>query len=318
METLPITLSVVIPVYNEEAVIPMSFSHIYSVLSDLQVSFEIIFVNDGSSDKSRFLIESLAQHHNEVRLINFSRNFGHQSAITAGLRYAKGEAIVMMDADLQDPPELIPSMIQKWKNGYDIVYAKRISRIGENWFKKATAALFYRTLSFFADVKIPVDVGDFRLIDRKVCDVLNQFNERHRYLRGLSVWVGFKQGDVPFIRQKRAEGNTKFSLYKMIQFALDAISSFSIKPLRLAAYIGFILSFIGFVYLGVVLYEKMVTGQTIQGWASLVSILLVSHGIMFIILGIMGEYIGRIYEEVKNRPHYIVESTIGIDSLAHG
>jgi dolichol-phosphate mannosyltransferase len=241
-----------------------------------------------------------------VRLIDFARNFGHQTAITAGMDYATGDAVVVIDADLQDPPEVIPELIAKWREGYDVVYGKLAERKGETWFKRLTAAAFYRVLRSLTDVEIPVDTGDFRLIDRKVCDALKGVRERNRYIRGIISWLGFRQTGVEFVREKRYAGETKYPLRKMLHFASDAITSFSVKPLKIATYVGFTVSLGSFLYLLVVLYLRLFTERTVTGWASTMAVSLFFNGVVLMVLGIVGAYIGRIYDEAKGRPLYVV------------
>jgi dolichol-phosphate mannosyltransferase len=306
-----IQYSIIVPVYNEELVIQVSYERLTKVMKEANESYELIFVNDGSKDNTIKLIEAIAEKDHQVKVINFSRNFGHQPAITAGMQYAIGKAIVVIDADLQDPPEVILKMIEKWKEGFDIVYGKRLERKGETFFKKVTAKSFYRTLDYLTDVQIPVDVGDFRLIDRKVCDALNSLPERDRYVRGLVSWVGFKQTAVEFVREERFAGETKYPLKKMIKFAMDGITSFSYKPLKLATYLGVTVSGGAFIYLIYVICQKLFTDSTVEGWASLIGINLLFNGIILIMLGIIGEYIGRIYNEAKGRPLYIVSELKG-------
>lgn len=301
--------SVVVPVYNEEEVILESCKRLKKVLDSLHETYEIIFVNDGSKDKTAAIINELCEMDKKLKLINFSRNFGHQIAVTAGMDFAEGDAIVVIDADLQDPPEVIPKMIEKWKEGFEVVYGKRLERKGETYFKKVTAKVFYRFLKKMTDVDIPVDTGDFRLIDRKVCDALKQVNERNRYVRGLISWLGFKQTGVEFTRDKRYAGETKYPLKKMLKFAFDAIASFSYKPLKLASYTGMLLSLFSFAYLIVVIYLRLFTDITYPGWASILAVNLFFNGIILIILGIIGEYIGRIFDEAKGRPLYIITNS---------
>lgn len=299
--------SIIVPVYNEEEVIMETYKRLKDVMDALKESYEIIFVNDGSRDKTAFIIEQVCEKNENIKLIDFSRNFGHQTAITAGMDYSQGDAIIIIDADLQDPPEIIPRMIQKWREGYDVVYGKRLERKGDSLFKKFTAKMFYRFLRKMTDVDIPVDTGDFRLIDRKVCDALKTVNERNRYVRGIISWLGFKQTGLEFVRDKRFAGETKYPLKKMLKFAFDAIASFSYKPLKLASYAGLLLSALSFVYLLVIIIQKIfVKGSTVQGWASILAVNLFFNGIVLIILGIIGEYIGRIYDEAKGRPLYVV------------
>jgi len=304
-------ISVIVPMYNEEEVIGTTFTRLKEVMDSTEDRYELIFVNDGSKDRSADIIRELSNVHKEVVLIDFSRNFGHQIAITAGMDYARGDAIIIIDADLQDPPEIMLQMIEKWREGYEVVYGKRIKRKGETWFKKTTAMMFYRTLRALTSVDIPNDTGDFRLIDRKVCDVLKGLKEKNRFVRGLISWIGFKQTSVEFVREERFAGVTKYPFKRMLKFALDAITSFSYKPLRIASYIGFTISFVSFVYLLIVLYQRLFTQSTTAGWASIVAINLLFNGIILILLGVIGEYIGRIYDETKNRPLYIVREAVG-------
>ncbi|HIW31729.1 MAG TPA: glycosyltransferase family 2 protein [Candidatus Paenibacillus intestinavium] len=310
MSTRSVMYSVIVPMYNEEEVITTTFERLTEVMKQTKESYELIFVNDGSKDDSAAIITELATIHDEVILIDFSRNFGHQIAITAGMDYANGQAIIIIDADLQDPPEVMLMMIEKWKQGYEVVYGKRIKRKGETWFKKTTAKLFYRLLRMMTNVEVPTDTGDFRLIDRKVCDVLKGLKEKNRFVRGLISWVGFKQASVEFIREERFAGVTKYPLKRMVSFALDAITSFSYKPLRIATYVGFAISFFSFIYLLVVVYQRIFTDSTEAGWASIIALNLLFNGIILILLGVIGEYIGRIYDESKNRPLYIVREVV--------
>lgn len=310
---MSIRYSVVIPVYNEEAVVQESYRRLKAVMGSTGEAYELIFVNDGSRDKTEEMVSALCDADSCVRLLSFSRNFGHQTAITAGMDASSGQAVVVIDADLQDPPEIILEMIAKWKEGYDVVYGQRISREGETWFKKLTAKGFYRILKALTSVDIPVGTGDFRLIDRKVCDVLSSLNEKNRYVRGLVSWVGFKQTAVRFHRQERYAGETKYPLKKMLKFAMDGITTFSYKPLKLTSYLGFFVSLCSFLYLLVVLYLKLFTEKTVSGWASAVSVSLLFNGVILMMLGIIGEYIGRIYDETKNRPLYIIRERKGFE-----
>ncbi len=309
-----IICSVVVPVYNEEQVVLESYKRLKTVMDSIKEPYEIIFVNDGSRDRTARIINEICDADKNIKLVDFSRNFGHQIAITAGMDYSEGSAIVVIDGDLQDPPEVIPQMLEKWREGYDVVYGKRARRNGESLFKKLTAAAFYRLLQKMTDVEIPVDTGDFRLIDRKVCDALKRINERNRYVRGIISWLGFRQTGVEFVRDGRFAGETKYPLKKMLKFAFDAITSFSYKPLKLATYLGFILSLFSFIYLLEVLYERLFTHNTIQGWASTLAVNLFFNGIILMILGVVGGYIGRIYDEAKGRPLYIVREERNISS----
>ncbi|WP_054023723.1 glycosyltransferase family 2 protein [Bacillus sp. FJAT-28004] len=311
MKLSAVKYSVIVPMYNEEEVIEHTYERLKLVMDNTNEPYELIFVNDGSKDRTVELVSMICDFDPNVRLINFSRNFGHQIAISAGMDYAQGDAIVVIDADLQDPPEVIIDMIAKWKEGFEVVYGKRLKRKGETMFKKMTAKLFYRTLRSLTNVDIPVDTGDFRLIDRKVCDVLRGLKEKNRFVRGLVSWIGFNQTMVEYEREERFAGETKYPLKKMIAFALDGITSFSYKPLKIATYIGFTLSISSFLYLLVVIFQKLFTGTTIAGWASIVAVNLLFNGIILMLLGIIGEYIGRIYDESKNRPLYIVREAQG-------
>ena len=308
-----IVLSVIIPIYNEEEVLPETYKRLSVVMERFGESYELIFVNDGSRDRSPHMLADLCAQDRNVKFINFSRNFGHQPAITAGMDYARGQAVVVIDADLQDPPELILEMVGKWRDGFDVVYGKRTKRKGESLFKKITSKLFYRFLRSMTKVDIPKDTGDFRLIDRKVCDAMKALPERNRYVRGLVSWVGFKQTAVEFVREERFAGETKYPLRKMIKLAMDGITSFSYKPLKFATGLGFVFAIVSFIYLVVVIFLALFTDRTVSGWASSMVIQLFSTGTILIVLGIIGEYIGRIFDEIKDRPTYIVRETIGFE-----
>jgi len=302
-----VTLSVIVPMYNEEKVIPETYKRLKNVLDGLNESYEIIFINDGSRDRTGEMLLKICESDYNTKLIDFARNFGHQIAITAGMDYAAGDCMVIIDGDLQDPPELIPDMMELWRQGYDVVYGKRKARKGETFFKKFTAKAFYRILRSLTDINIPVDTGDFRLIDRRVCEALKQLPERSRYVRGLMSWVGFKQTAIEFERSERFAGETKYPLKKMLKLAMDGIMSFSYKPLKLSSWVGSLLSLFSFLYLIEVLLQKLLFPHTAQsGWASLIAVSLFFNGITLLMLGIIGEYVGRIYEEAKGRPLYIV------------
>ncbi|MFC5701672.1 glycosyltransferase family 2 protein [Cohnella faecalis] len=306
-----IRYSVIIPMYNEEEVIEETYRRLKSVMSRTGETYELLFVNDGSRDRCADIVRQYGEWDESVKLIDFSRNFGHQIAITAGMDYASGDAVIIIDADLQDPPELILSMIELWKDGFEVVYAKRVKRNGETRFKKWSASLFYRVLRASTDVAIPVDTGDFRLMDRKVCDQMKRLPENNRFVRGLVSWVGFRQTAVEYERDERLAGETKYPLKRMIKLCLDGIMSFSYKPLKLAGYAGALLSGAGFLYLLYVLYLALFTDATNKGWPSLIAIMLIFNGFVLLMLGIMGEYIGRIYDETKGRPLYIVRNFTG-------
>ena len=305
--------SVIIPVYNEEEVVIEAYKRLSAIMQSMEEEYELIFVNDGSRDCTGQIVAEIILEDTNVRLINLARNFGQMSAITAGMEYAAGEAVIIIDADLQDPPEVLPNMAALWKEGYDVVYGKRKERQGEGIFKEWSAKLFYRLINSMVPIELPVDTGEFRLMDRKVCDAVNRLNEKHRYIRGLVSWVGFRQTAYEYVRVERFAGSTKYPLKKMISFAMDAITAFSYKPLKLATTLGFTISLFSFVYMIIILWQRLFTDTTIEGWASTVGLILFTQGIVLMILGLMGEYIGRIFEEIKNRPVYIVQEVLGYD-----
>jgi dolichol-phosphate mannosyltransferase len=305
------TYSVVIPAFNEEEVIGETYRRLTAVMKGMGEPYELVFVNDGSRDGTAEIIAEFCQTDESVRLVNFSRNFGHMPAISAGMEYACGDAVFIIDADLQDPPEIFPQMAAKWREGFHVVYGQREKRKGESLFKKVSAKLFYRFIRRMTSIDMPVDTGEFRLIDRKVCDAVNRLPEKNRYIRGLVSWVGFRQAAVLYVREERFAGQTKYPLRKMIAFAMDAVTAFSYKPLKLATMTGFLISVASFIYLLIIMYQYFFTDTTITGWASTMAIILFTQGIVMMILGLMGEYIGRIYEEMKDRPAYIVQEVIG-------
>ena len=307
-----IRYSIVIPVYNEEAVIKQTYQRLKQVMDSTGETYELIFVNDGSSDHTTAMIKHFRDHDDTVKLISFSRNFGHQIAITAGMDYSTGAAVVVIDADLQDPPELIMEMIAKWKEGYYVVYAKRTKRKGETFFKKQTARLFYRILKASTDLEIPTDTGDFRLLDRIVCEEMKRLPEKNRYVRGLVSWVGFRQTSVEYERDERVAGETKYPLKKMIKLSLDGLTSFSFKPIKMANYAGGILLSSGLACLVIMLLVKVLTASVIAGWNLVMAMQLVLTGILLTMMGIIGEYIGRIYDEARDRPLYIVSECYGM------
>lgn len=306
-----ITFSIIVPVYNEEKNIPELYERITAVMKSLSESYEIILVNDGSRDSSFNIMHDLHERDDHIKVINFSRNFGHQTAITAGIDYASGQAVITIDADLQDPPELIVEFVEKWRNGFDIVYAVRTMREGETPFKEFTAKLFYRLLRRITNIDIPIDTGDFRLMDRKVIETLRQMRERHRFIRGMSSWVGFKQIGVKYRRHARHAGDTKYPLNKMIKFALDGITSFSYVPLQFATYLGFALAVLSAIFIVFVIVARLSISRVFLGQATTLVVVLFLGGVQLISLGILGEYLGRIYDEVKERPIYIVSETYG-------
>jgi len=305
-----IIYSVIVPLFNEELVIDESYRRLKKVMDSVKENYEIIFMNDGSSDRTQDKVEKICIKDEKIKLINFSRNFGHQAAITAGMELALGDAIIVIDADLQDPPEVIPKMIIKWKEGYEVVYGKRIKREGESFLKKVTAKAFYRLLKSMTNIDIPVDTGDFRLIDRNVCDALIALPERNRYVRGLVSWVGYKQTYVEMSRQERFAGETKYPFKKMMKLAFDGITSFSYKPLAIAGYLGGLTFFIGIISLIGVVINNMANHTPILNFGLIIAINFMMFGLVFASIGIMGEYIGRIFDESKARPNYIIASTI--------
>ncbi len=302
-------LSVIIPVFNEQANILTMYQRLQKVTEQLQVKAEYLFVNDGSRDQSMQVIKGLATSDERVKYIDFSRNFGHQVAVSAGLDACKGEAIVIIDADLQDPPELITDLYRKMQEGYAVVYAKRRNRQGESFLKKFTAKLFYRILSRITSIEIPVDAGDYRIISRQVADILNQMPEQHKYLRGQIAWVGFNQSFVEYDRQERHAGQTGYTYRKMIRFALDGITSFSRFPLKVATIAGFVVSGITFLLMIYTLYSRLILKNYEPGWASLMMTILFIGGVQLIGIGIIGEYIGRMSDNVRGRPLYIVKES---------
>jgi dolichol-phosphate mannosyltransferase len=302
--------SIVAPVFNEEETLPHFYERMIAVMEKLGEPFELVLINDGSRDCSFNIMRSLHERDPRVRVIDFSRNFGHQIAISAGLDYAQGQAVVIIDSDLQDPPEVIPELIARWKTGAEVVYAQRRTRMGETRFKLITASAFYHLVERITSIKIPRNVGDFRLMDRHVVDALVSMREHHRFMRGLSVWVGFRQEAVLYDRHERYAGTTKYPLAKMLRFSMDAITSFSHLPLQLATTVGFVLAGISLIGIIIAVILRLFTGA-IVGQASTLTIVLFIGGIQLIFLGIIGEYLGRIYDEVRARPLYIVHHVLG-------
>jgi dolichol-phosphate mannosyltransferase len=302
-------LSIVIPIFNEEENIDSLINRLRTVVAQMQISCEYIFVNDGSKDDSFQLIKNLALADPAIKYIDFSRNFGHQIAVSAGLDLAAGDRVAIIDADLQDPPELIIEMFAKMDEGYEVVYAKRNNRNGESWLKKFTAKVFYRILKSITSVKIPVDTGDFRIIDRKVVNVLNQMPEHNKFLRGQISWIGFKQTYVEYDRKVRQAGSTGYTYKKMIRLALDGITSFSNFPLKVASICGFVVSGIAFIVMIYALYSRYISKDYVEGWTSTIISVLFLGGIQLISIGIIGEYISRLSENARNRPLYIINET---------
>ena len=304
-------LSVIVPIFNEEEVIPELYRRMVDVLGSIGEPWELVCVNDGSRDSSLALLTALRARDGRVRIIDFSRNFGHQIAITAGMDYAEGDAVVIIDADLQDPPELIGEMFAKWREGYEVVYAVRADRRGESRFKLWTASAFYKLLHRITDVGIPLNTGDFRLMDRQVVLTMRRLRENHRFMRGLSSWVGFRQVGVEYQRAERFAGDTKYPLNKMIRLTLDAITSFSYIPLRLSTYFGFFLALLSLLGIVVTMVLRLSGNNAFYGQATTLVAVLFLGGIQLIFLGIIGEYLARIYDDVKARPLYIVSRAYG-------
>lgn len=310
-------ISIVVPMYFEEEVAEVCYNRLKKVMDAHSIHYEFIFVNDGSTDRTIDILHEIAEKDHQAKIIDFSRNFGHQTAVTAGIDYASGDAIVIIDADLQDPPELIPKLIDKWREGYDVVYAKRNTRKGETWFKLITAKYFYRFLNFMSDIDIPKDTGDFRIIDRSVAEVFKRMTERNRFVRGMISWIGFRQTYIEYERDERFAGDTKYPLKKMIKFASDGIIAFSTKPLRLVMTVGLVSVFISFLVFLYAIIVKL-TGRHVQeGWTSLMVAITFFSGIQLLGVGIVGQYVARIYDESKNRPIYIVKDLVNLKDDNH-
>jgi len=310
-----VTLSVIIPIYNEEEVIPELNSRLRAMLDTIGESWEVVFINDGSSDKSAEMLDELASKESRYRVLHFSRNFGHQMAITAGTDYANGEAVVIIDADLQDPPEVIVAMVKKWREGYDVVYGVRTQRAGETLFKRVTAAMFYRVMRAMVGIDIPLDTGDFRLMSHRAVLALRGLREAHRFVRGMVVWVGFKHTAVHYSRLERFAGETKYPLSKMLRFAIDGITSFSTVPLRISSYLAAVLGGGVLVLAAWSLWVRFIHGSAVPGWTSTLLVVTLVAAPQFLMIGILGEYVGRIYEEVKRRPLYLVRDKRNIGAI---
>ncbi len=310
-------VSVVVPVYNEAEVIGEMYRRLTRVACALpDLDYELVIVDDGSHDASYQALLPIAQADPRVRVLKLSRNFGHQTAITAGIDVARGDAIVVIDADLQDPPEVIPQMVARWREGFDVVYGVRAKRSGETLMKLATASVFYRMLHRMTNISIPVDAGDFRLMSRRAADQLRAMREQDRFVRGLISWIGFRQAGVVYQREARFAGETKYPLRKMLKFGIDGLTSFSTVPLKLATWMGYLASAFAFIYLISVFVQKWL-GKTVEGWATIMVAMLFMGGVQLICLGIMGEYIGRIFTEAKQRPLYVIEEFINGDQTDH-
>lgn len=311
-----LSLSVVVPFYNESSVITECHDRLVAVLNIIEGHSEIIYVDDGSTDGSRQLVEQFSANNISVKYIGLSRNFGKEAAMSAGLEHAKGKAVIILDADLQDPPELIPTMIDKWKEGYDVVNMQRIKRQGETWFKRFSAKCFYKVLNVLSDLDVPSNVGDFRLLSRDVVLHINQMPERNRYMKGIFSWPGFKQTTLPFVRDPRFSGETKWNYIKLIGLAVDGITSFSIKPLRIATILGGVIALWAFIYGMVIIVKTMIFSEPVSGYPSMMVVQLALGGIQLLCMGVMGEYIGRIFIEVKHRPLYLIQTIIDQPALS--
>lgn len=306
-----VQLSIVVPCYNEEPNIAHLFERLISVLEPLEMTYEIVCVNDGSKDNTLKLLVEYHRRHPAIKVVNFSRNFGKEIALTAGFDYTTGNAVIPIDADLQDPPELIIDLIAKWQEGYDVVYATRRSRQGESWLKKFTAHNFYRITQRLTSVKIPPDTGDFRLMDRKVVEALKQLPENNRFMKGLFSWVGYQQTSILYDRYPRFKGETKWNYWKLWNLAIEGITAFSSVPLKIWSYIGISISLISFIYASFLVIRTLIFGIDVPGYASLMVAILFLGGMQLVSLGILGEYLGRVHDEVKRRPLYLVRESYG-------
>lgn len=300
-------ISIIIPVYNEEQVLPLFHTRLGRVLDTIQQKTEIIYINDGSKDHSLSILRTLQRNDQRVAFLNLSRNFGKEAAMTAGLDYARGDAVIIIDADLQDPPELIPSFIQEWQQGYDMVYGQRLSRDGETRLKKFTAFAFYRVIRSLSNVEIPNDTGDFRLLSRRAVEALRQLQEQNRFMKGMFAWIGFPHKAVKYHRDPRQAGATKWNYWRLWNFALEGITSFSDIPLKIASYLGLLLACFAFGYGGIIIAKTLMFGDPVPGYPSLMTVILFLGGIQLIALGIIGEYLGRLFIESKKRPLYFVQ-----------
>lgn len=308
-------ISIVVPAYNEEDSLPLFHQRTSDTLKKITENYEILYINDGSNDQTLAVMHELLNKDRHVAIVDLSRNFGKELALTAGLDFAKGDAVVVIDADLQDPPELIPELVRQWQEGYDVVYAKRISRDGESALKKLTSYLFYRVMHKVSSVEIPQDTGDFRLLSRRALDALKKVRESNRFMKGLFAWVGFPQIAVEYNREKRVAGKTKWNYWRLWNFALEGITSFTTAPLKLATYIGFFVSLVAFFYAIIVITRTLIFGDPVAGYPSLMVVILFLGGVQLFTLGVIGEYLARTFSETKNRPLYIVKDYISSDKF---
>lgn len=301
-----VLISVVVPVYNEQEVLPEFHRRIFSVLSEAKIAIEVVYVNDGSTDGSLSVLQGFHKADRRIAIVDLSRNFGKEIALSAGLDHAKGDAVVVIDADLQDPPELIPELIKNWKEGYDVVYAKRSVREGETFLKKLTAKLYYRLIRKVSRIAIPEDTGDFRLLSRRAVDSIKLLREQHRFMKGLFAWIGYPQKAVLYRRNPRFAGNTKWNYWRLWTLALEGITSFTTAPLKIATYFGLVTSFVAFAYGSVIIYQTLMFGNPVAGYPSLMVAILFLGGVQLMAIGIIGEYLGRMFNETKNRPLYLI------------
>lgn len=307
-------ISVVAPAYNEQEVLPEFHRRLVSVLREQDCDYEVVYVNDGSRDGTIGVLRRLRDEDPDVTILDLSRNFGKEIAMAAGFDHACGDAVIVIDTDLQDPPELIPQLLAGWREGYDVVYAQRVERDGETWFKKITASLFYRMIHRVSRVEIPRDTGDYRLLSRRAVDSLNRLREHHRFMKGLFAWIGYPQKAVPYHRDPRFAGTTKWNYWRLWNFALEGLTSFSIAPLKLASYVGLLISVIAFLYAIVIIYKTLMFGEDVRGYPSLMVVVLMLGGIQLASLGIIGEYLGRMFNETKARPLYLLQALEPSDS----
>jgi glycosyltransferase involved in cell wall biosynthesis len=300
-------LSVVVPAFNEAEGLRRFHDRLTAVLQGMPLQAEIVYVNDGSQDGTLEVMRDIAFRDGRVAIVDLSRNFGKEIALTAGLDHARGDAVVVIDADLQDPPELIPELVRRWREGYDVVYAKRSARDGDSWLKKLTAFTFYRLIQRAAHVHIPPDTGDYRLLSRRAIEALAKLREQHRFMKGLFAWIGYPQVAVPYRREPRHAGKTKWNYWRLWNFALEGITSFTAAPLQLASYLGLVTALVAFAYAAFIVYKTLMFGEPVQGYPSLMVVVLFLGGVQLITIGILGEYIGRMFDETKNRPLYLVQ-----------
>jgi len=300
-------ISIIVPAFNESAVIRKFHGRLNNALTNIEHEIEIVYVNDGSTDDTLDLLEDLQASDKRIGIVNLSRNFGKEIAMSAGLDFVKGDAAVIIDADLQDPPELIPTLVENWEQGYDVVYAQRTERAGESWFKQFTAHSFYRLMNRASDIVVPVDTGDFRILSRRAVDALCKIKEQHRFMKGLFAWIGYKQKAIPYARDARAAGSTSWNYWKLWNFALEGVTSFSIAPLRLAVYLGLLVASFAFTFGLIIITKTLIYGDPVAGYPSLMVVILFLGGVQLLAIGILGEYLGRMFDESKRRPLYFVQ-----------